>query len=138
MTSMNGLERTNATLAGSPIAPGLAMGRVSLVGDILEYRPPSRPVEGRDADAEWTRIESAFAATRRDLADAGVRLEGELGSGIADVFRAHQMMLDSLRSSGELARTVREPDVDAAGAVRRVFRSWVQKFRALRDPTFQQ
>jgi phosphoenolpyruvate-protein kinase (PTS system EI component) len=105
-------------LAGSPIAPGLGMGRVSLVGDILECRPPSRPAEGRDADAEWTRIESAFAATRRDLGEAVVRLERELGSGIADVFRAHQMMLDGLLSSGELATQLRGSDVDAAGAVR--------------------
>jgi phosphoenolpyruvate-protein phosphotransferase len=125
-------------LAGSPIARGLGMGRVSLVGDILECRPPSRPAEGRDADAEWTRIESAFAATRRDLAEAVGRLERELGSGIADVFRAHQMMLDGLLSSGELATQLRGSDVDAAGAVRRVFRSWTQKFEALRDPTFQQ
>lgn len=125
-------------LAGSPIAPGLGMGRVSLMGDILECRPPSRPAEGRDADAEWTRIEGAFAATGRDLTEAVGRLERELGSGIADVFRAHQMMLDSLLSSGELATQLRGSDVDAAGAVRRVFRSWTQKFEALRDQTFQQ
>jgi phosphoenolpyruvate-protein phosphotransferase len=48
------------------------------------------------------------------------------------------MMLDGLLSSGELATQLRGSDVDAAGAVRRVFRSWMQKFEALRDPTFQQ
>ena len=125
-------------LAGSPIARGLALGKVSLVGDILECRPPSRPAEGRDADAESTRIERAFAATRRDLGEAADRLERDLGSGIADVFRAHQMMLDGLLSSGELATQLRGADVDAAGAVRRVFRSWGEKFQALRSRTFQQ
>jgi phosphoenolpyruvate-protein phosphotransferase len=125
-------------LAGSPIAPGLGMGRVWLVGDILQCRRPSPPKDARDADTEWTRIERAFAATRRDLADAVDRIERELGSEIADVFRAHQMMLDGLFSSGELAAQLRGSDVDAAGAVRRVFRSRMQKFEALRDPTFQQ
>ncbi len=125
-------------LAGSPIAPGLGMGQVSLVGDILECRPPSPPAEGRNADAESTRIESAFAATRRDLHETVDRVERELGSGIADVFRAHQMMLDGILSSGDLAAELRESGVDATGAVRRVFRSWRQKFESLRDPTFRQ
>jgi phosphoenolpyruvate-protein phosphotransferase len=125
-------------LAGSPISPGLGMGAVALVGDILECRPSSPPAERRDADAEWTRIEAAFAATRHDLDEAVVRLERELGSEIADVFRAHQMMLDGFLSSGELVKHLRGSDVDAAAAVRRVFRSWIQKFEALRDPVFQQ
>jgi phosphoenolpyruvate-protein phosphotransferase len=114
------------------------MGPVSLVGDILEYGRPSRPAEARNAGREWTRIESAFAAARDDLAEAVVRLEGEASSGIADVFRAHQMMLDGLLSSGEIAAELRGSPVDAAGAVRRVFRSWAQKLEALRDPAFRQ
>lgn len=125
-------------LTGSPIAPGLGMGTVSLVGDILEYRRLSRPVATRDADAEWARIETAFAATRGDLAEAVVSLEREVGSGIADVFRAHQLMLDGILTSGQLAAELRGSDVDAAGAVRRVFRSWTQKFEALPDPTLRQ
>jgi phosphoenolpyruvate-protein phosphotransferase len=124
-------------LAGSPIAPGLGMGSVSVVGDILECRA-SRPATTRDADRERERLEAAFAATRRDLAEAVVRVERDVGSGIADVFRAHQMMLDGLFSSGELAAELDKPDVDAPVAVRRVFRSRRQKFEALRDPSFRQ
>jgi phosphoenolpyruvate-protein phosphotransferase (PTS system enzyme I) len=131
-------RHASVKLAGAPIAPGLAMGRVALVGDILECRRPSRREEDRDPDGERRRIESAFAAARGDLAEAVVRLEREVGAGIADVFRAHQMMLDSIRSSGEMATHLRDPYVDAAAAVRRVFRSWIQKFEALRDSTFQQ
>jgi phosphoenolpyruvate-protein kinase (PTS system EI component) len=84
-------------LTGSPIAPGLAMGTVSLFGDILECRRRSTPAATRDVDAEWKRIEAAFAATRRDLAEAADPLEQEVGSRIADAFRAHQMMLDPSR-----------------------------------------
>ena len=125
-------------LTGSPIAPGLGMGTVALIGDILEYHRPSQPAAARDADAEWARIEAAFSATRRDLAEAVVRLERDVGSGIADVFRAHPMMLEGILSSGELAAELRGSDLDAAAAVRRVFRSWVQKFEVLPDPTLRQ
>ncbi len=125
-------------LTGSPIAPGLGMGTVSLVGDILECRRPLRPAAARDADEEWARVETAFAATRRDLAEAVGRLEAEVGSGVADVFRAHQMMLDGILSSGEILAELHRSDLDAAGAVRRVFRSRAQKFEALPDPIFQQ
>ena len=114
------------------------MGTVSLVGDILELPRPPQPATTRDADAEWTRLEAAFAATRHDLAEAVVRLEREVGSGIADVFRAHQMMLDGISSSGDLAKEIRGSDLDAAGAVRRVFRSRTRKFEGLPDPTLQQ
>ena len=125
-------------MTGSSIAPGLGMGTVALVGDILDRRRPSPPAGPRDADAEWARIETALSATRRDLAEAVVRLEREVGSGIADVFRAHQMMLEGILSSGELAAELRGSDLDAAGAVRRVFRTWVQKFEVLPDPTLRQ
>ncbi len=125
-------------LTGSAIAPGLAMGPVSLVDDILEYRRPARPVEPLGVEREWARVESAFAATRRDIAEAVDRLEREVSSEVADVFRAHQMMLDGLLSSGEIATELRTADVDAARAVRRVFRSRIQKFEALGDPAFQQ
>jgi phosphoenolpyruvate-protein phosphotransferase len=125
-------------LAGSPIAPGLGMGTVSLVGDILECRGVSRRADQSDAESEWTRIEAAFADTRRDLEESVRRLEQQVGSGVADIFRAHGMMLDSLLSSGELTVELRESALDAAGAVRRVFRRWAQKFGSLPNATFQQ
>ena len=125
-------------LAGAAVAPGLGMGTVALVGDILECRGPSRRAAGSDADGESGRIQAAFADTRRDLAESVTRLEAQIGSGVADIFRAHELMLDSLLSSGEITKELRDSDVDAAGAVRRVFRRWTQKFEALSNPTFQQ
>jgi phosphoenolpyruvate-protein phosphotransferase len=125
-------------LAGSPIAPGLAVGKVSLVGDILDLRRAPAPATTRDSAAESRRIEAAVEATRRDLAEAVARLERELGSETADVFRAHQMMLDGVFASGEIAAELRAAEVDAAAAVRRVFRARKQKFAALSDPAFRQ
>jgi phosphoenolpyruvate-protein phosphotransferase len=125
-------------LLGSPISPGLAMGAVSLLGDIFEYRPSVRSGADLNSDSEWTRVQNAFAATRQDIAEAVVRLEREVSSEVADVFRAHQMMLDGLLSSGQVTAQLREPGVDASGAVRRVFRGWAKKFQALSDPAFQQ
>ncbi len=126
------------TLTGSPIAPGLGMGTVSLVGDILECRGPSPRAHDSDADRESARIDAAFAATRSDLAESARRLEGQVGSGVADIFRAQELMLEGLRSSGELTAALRESDLDAPAAVRRVFRRWTEKFQSLGNPTFQQ
>jgi phosphoenolpyruvate-protein phosphotransferase len=125
-------------LTGSPIASGLGMGTISLVGDILECRGPSRRADGSDADREWARIETAFMQTRGDLEEAARRLETQVGSGVADVFRAHGLMLDGVFSSGELAAELRDAGLDAAGAVRRVFRRLVEKFGALSNATFQE
>ncbi len=125
-------------LTGVPIASGLAMGALALVGDILECRRPSRRVDGSDAEHEWARVETAFLRARSDLEDAAGRLEVQVGAGIADIFRAHEMMLDGVLSSGELQAALRDSDVDAAGAVRRVFRRLAEKFGTLADATFQQ
>jgi len=113
------------------------MGAVSLLGDIFEYRPSVRPGARLDSESEWTRVQNAFAATREDIADAVVRLEREVSSEVADVFRAHQLMLDGFLSSGQITAQLREPGVDASGAVRRVFRASAKKFQALSDPAFQ-
>jgi phosphoenolpyruvate-protein phosphotransferase len=125
-------------LAGSSIAPGLAMGTVSLVGDFFEHRRPAQPAVDLDSESEWARVQGAVAATRQDIAEAVVRLEREVSSEVADVFRAHQMMLDGLLASGQITAQLREPGVDASRAVRRVFRAWAKKFEALSDPAFQQ
>jgi phosphoenolpyruvate-protein phosphotransferase len=114
------------------------MGTVSLVGDIFEHRRPAQAAAALNPENEWARVQNAFAATRQDIAEAVVRLEQEVSSEVADVFRAHQMMLDGLLSSGQITAQLREPGVDASSAVRRVFRAWAKKFEALSDPAFQQ
>ena len=126
------------TLTGTPIAPGLGMGTAAVIGDILQCRGPSRRPAGSDVDAEWRRIQDAFAETRADLGDAAERLQREVGGGIADIFHAHALMLDNLLASADLTSAVRESHLDAASAVRRVFRHWAEKFDALANPAFQE
>jgi len=125
-------------LTGAPIASGLAMGTLALVGDILECRGPSRRGDGTDPEREWARIEAAFLRARADLEDAARRLETEVGAGIADVFRAHGLMLDGVLTSGELQTELRTSDLDAVGAVRRVFRRLADKFGSLANATLQE
>ncbi|TMA79488.1 MAG: hypothetical protein E6J72_11175 [Deltaproteobacteria bacterium] len=125
-------------LSGAPIASGLAMGTLALVGDILECRGPSRRGDGTDPEREWTRIEAAFRRARADVDASARRLEAEVGAGIADVFRAHGLMLDGVLASGELQSELRASDLDAARAVRRVFRRLAEKFGALTNATLQE
>lgn len=125
-------------LDGFPVAPGLAMGAASLVGDILECRGPSHRGNERTAAGESTRVTAAFAATRDGLDESIRRLEEQIGSGVADIFRAHQLMLDGVLASGEIMAELQDSALDAAGAVRRVFRRWAQKFASLPDAAFQE
>jgi hypothetical protein len=52
-------------LLGSPISPGLAMGAVSLLGDIFEYRPSVRPGARLDSESEWTRVQNASGSNEK-------------------------------------------------------------------------
>ncbi len=128
---------TRDTLAGVPIAPGLAMGPVSVVGDILECRGPGLRVDRRADPDAWKHIQQAFAAARTELMDSVGAVEQQLGASLADVFRAHALMLDNLLASGEIEAELRNDGVDAGGAVRRVFRRWTERFEALPNPTLQ-
>ncbi len=125
-------------LRAAVVASGIALGPVALVGDGQAEPPSAGARAAGDPVREWSRVEEAFAATRRDLDAAVTRLDRELGSSVADVFRAHRLMLDNLLASDDLAAKVRELRADAAHAVHETVAAWTSRFQRLADPVFRQ
>lgn len=126
------------TLTGLRIAPGLGMGSAWVVGDRLECRRDAHRIEPHEVEREWSRIRVAFDQTRAELQEAGRRVEEQFNSHLADIFRAHEMMLDSLLSSTEFVQELQGSLVNAEAVVRRIFRRWQEKFHSLQGETFQQ
>ena len=114
------------------------MGTARIVGDILDGRRPTRRIEQSEVEPELSRIRLAFDKTREDLKESTRRVEEQFNSDLADIFRAHEMMLESLRSSNEFVQELQGSLVSSESVVRRVFRRWHQKFQSLKDATFQQ
>jgi phosphoenolpyruvate-protein kinase (PTS system EI component) len=83
------------------------------------------------------RIRSAFLEVRTELEESAQRISEQFDPKLAEIFHAHQMMLDSFLSSREFETELRNSLFTAAQVVKSVFRRWEQKFAALESETFR-
>jgi phosphoenolpyruvate-protein phosphotransferase (PTS system enzyme I) len=131
-------DGAEVTLTGLRIAPGLGRGSAWVVGDRLECRGDAHRINPPEVEREWGRIRVAFDQTRAELQAAARRIREQFNAQLADIFRAHEMMLDSLLSSTEFLQELQGSLVNAEAVVRRVFRRWQEKFQSLSGETFRQ
>jgi phosphoenolpyruvate-protein phosphotransferase len=125
-------------LAGSRIAPGLAIGTAWLVGDFPEWQYAFRKIEPAEVEAELRRIHVAFDLTRAELQVSARRVEEQFSAELGQIFRAHEMMLEGILSSQEFSRELHASLVNAEAVVWRVFRRWHEKFQSLQGESFRQ
>ncbi len=131
-------SRPELSLKGTRIAPGLASGTVWVAGDILDCSAETHRIEPHQVDAEMERIRQAFVQVETELEESARRVSEQLDPSLAEIFRAHQLMLENLLSSNEFERELRGSLTSAAEAVKRVFRKWEAKFAAVEDETLRQ
>ena len=74
---------------------------------------------------------------RTELEESARRISEQLDPKLAEIFHAHQMMLDSLLSSKEFETELRNSLFTAAQVVKSVFRRWEAKFAALESEAFR-
>ncbi len=84
------------------------------------------------------RIRRAFMQVEAELEEAARRLSEQVDPSLAEIFRAHRLMLESLLSSNEFEQELRGSLTSAAEAVKRVFRKWEAKFAAIQDETLHE
>jgi phosphoenolpyruvate-protein phosphotransferase len=131
-------SRTELSLKGTRISPGLASGTVWVAGDILDCSAETHRIEPHQVDAEMERIRRAFVQVEAELEESAQRISQQIDPSLAEIFRAHRLMLESLLSSNDFEKELRESLTSAAEAVKRVFRKWEAKFAAIQDETLRQ
>jgi phosphoenolpyruvate-protein phosphotransferase len=131
-------SRTQLSLNGTRISPGLASGTVWVAGDILDYSAETSRIEPHQIDAEMERIRRAFAQVEAELEESARRVSEQVDPSLAEIFRAHRLMLESLLSSNEFESELRGSLTSAAEAVKRVFRKWEEKLAAIQDERFRE
>ena len=130
--------RTELSLQGSRISPGLASGTVWVPGDILDCSAETHRIEPHQVEAEMERIRLAFVQVEAELEESARRISEQIDPSLADIFRAHRLILESLLSSNDFEKELRGSLTSAAEAVKRVFRKWEAKFAAIQDETLRQ
>ena len=138
ITNRSAQEGTGERITGLRIAQGLGMGNARVVGDILQCRGSARRIDAEEIEPELNRIRVAFDKTRAELKESARRVEEQFNAHLAEIFRAHEMMLGSLVASDEFVQELRGSLLSAEAVVRRVFRRWQEKFQSLKDETLQQ
>ena len=83
------------------------------------------------------RIRRAVLKVETELEESARLISEQLDPRLAEIFHAHQMMLDSFLSSRQFETELQESLVAAPEAVRRVFRKWEAKFAALKSEAFR-
>ena len=131
-------SRTELSLKGTRISPGLASGTVWVAGDILDCSAEMHRIEPHQVDGEMERVRRAFVQVEAELEESARRVRDQIDPSLAEIFRAHRLMLESLLSSNEFEEELRRSLTSAAEAVKRVFRRWEAKFAAIPDETLRQ
>jgi phosphoenolpyruvate-protein phosphotransferase (PTS system enzyme I) len=109
-----------------------------VAGDILDGSAEAHRIEPHQVDAEMERVRRAFAQVEAELEESARRVSEQIDPSVAEIFRAHRLMLESLLASNEFERELQGSLVSAAEAVKRVFRKWEAKFAAIQDETLRQ
>ena len=130
--------RIELSLRGTRITPGLASGTVWMAGDILDCSAETHRIEPHEVDAEMERVRLAFVQVEAELEESARRVSEQIDPSLAEIFRAHRLMLEGLLASNEFEKELRRSLTSATEAVKTVFRKWEAKFAAIQDETIRE
>lgn len=123
---------------GKGQSPGLAQGAAYVYVDVLESKQTTRPVPEHLISAEYGRILDAMDTVRRHLTDSAERVGSGMGKEVADIFLAHEAMLNDPNLAADLEAALWGQRINAERIVELVFRRWSSKFRAAASPMLNQ
>jgi len=109
-----------------------------MAGDILDASAETHRIEPHQVDAEMERVRLAFVQVEAELEESARRVSEQIDPSLAEIFRAHRLMLEGLLASNEFEKELRGSLTSAAEAVKTVFRKWEAKFAAIQDETIRE
>jgi len=121
-------QETNKLLLGQSLSPGLARGKVWLYEGRLPDQPRDHAIRESEVQRQQIRIDRAIAQVRLDLAQSAQRAEQDFDGELAEIFRAHQAILETPSLLKELAESVERELIHAEEAVQKVFWRWEHRF----------
>jgi phosphotransferase system enzyme I (PtsI) len=125
---MNPRKPAEVVLRGLPVSPGIAMGRVFLIG-LPAVDAEESTIKPGEIDRELGYLRSAVAALKQEIEHAHVAATGpEKG-----IRRTHLMLLEDPSLVGEIERQVAENQLTLAAAIRTVMDSYEEKFDAFEE-----
>jgi phosphoenolpyruvate-protein phosphotransferase (PTS system enzyme I) len=116
---------------GVAVSPGIARGTAFV------YRPDEELPQRRtiaDPDAELLRLHDALAATRRQIVELQARVAASVGSGNAEIFDAHLMIVEDGVVISEVEKMLRAERCNAEHAFFTVTQRYAKSLGEMDDP----
>ncbi len=127
----------NLMLTGVPVSPGLASGAAFLFQDILEREIRAYSIEPHQVDSEHARLQGAVEDVTGDLRRAADQMETDIDAAVADIFRAHELMLRDEEFLGGIRKEIEHDLVNSERALQRVLRRLKRDFGSRRSEFFR-
>jgi phosphoenolpyruvate-protein phosphotransferase len=124
-------------LSATAISPGLARGKIWIPKDPLAIGADADSAETVDATVETRRLGRVIEEVKTELRAVADQVGAQLSEDLAEIFRTHEMMLDSFVSSREFDLEIESGGISAERAVRRVFKRWEAKFLRIENSVFR-
>ena len=115
-------------IQGNPISPGLAEGIIHVHRNLLGPIDAPEDILQHNVEEEFGRLDVATTRISEDLFILATRVEKEIDSRLANVFGAHQLILDDSTLKEELRKEIVDNLVSASSAVKTVFLRWEKRF----------
>lgn len=115
-------------LRGKSISPGLAQGLIHIHHSLLGPIDVPEPLTVGGIEYELSRLDTATASIADDLLVLATRVEKQIDARLAEVFGAHQLMVNDRVLRDELRQEIVDNLVSASSAVKTVFLRWEKRF----------
>lgn len=132
------LQNENRIIRGTSLSPGLVQGTAFVFEDIFEREQKVYDIEKAKVEEECARFKQAIENVHLELDLSAERIERDLDPAMAEIFRAHQLILRDATFIQEIHTEVEQKLVNIEYALQQVFGHWAEKFQAMENELFQQ
>src|SRR5271155_733989 len=119
-------------LKGIPAAPGIAYGPTFIL-DKGEFIVPKRSISSTEIDSEIARFEEAVNNARREINHLKDKITQDLGSGQAQIFDAHLLVLQDAILLNGVTTSIRETKSSDEYVFFTVIKKFVEAFSKMPD-----
>ncbi|MBF0252831.1 MAG: phosphoenolpyruvate--protein phosphotransferase [Candidatus Omnitrophica bacterium] len=116
-------------IRGEPIVRSFAVGRVFYYQDILTREIEKKKLTEKQVEEELERLEKAINRVYSDLEKLKSKVSNEIGTGHAEIFGAHQLILKDEELVNDIIKSLKKKKVNVEQIVQEVFGKWEKKIR---------
>lgn len=124
-------------LKGLAISPGYALGRAYCLQHLQLDTVSATPVAAHEIEAEISRFQNALQQSRVEISQLLELPQIKSSLEIANIFHAHQTLIDDPDLSKEVVKRIRERGLCLESVLSAVIKDYSEFFRKLPDPQFQ-